>query len=144
MQVPEPGKSRTEASPPPSRPGDAASLPAEQRPCHDGPDHHGFGERDQRLTGQGLNLWRVPLDGGEPEELVTLNAYDVEGCLGREIFYPVYGSAEQADGTALTTLTYTAYKYPVQINADGTVSPSEAPGANFDINREVLEPYRVG
>lgn len=61
------------------------------------------------LTGQGLNLWRVPLDGGEPEELVTLNAYDVEGCLGREIFYPVYGSAEQADGTALTTLTYTAY-----------------------------------
>ncbi len=46
--------------------------------------------------------------------------------------------------TTFNHLAYTAYKYPVQINADGTVSPSEAPGANFDINREVLEPYRVG
>lgn len=61
------------------------------------------------ITGQGLNLCRVPLDGGDPEKLVSLNAYGVEGCLGREIFYPVYGSGEQADGTALTTLTYTAY-----------------------------------
>ena len=39
--------------------------------------------------------------------------------------------------------SYTVYKYPVQINSDGTVSPSEAPGANFDINEEVLAPYRV-
>ena len=46
--------------------------------------------------------------------------------------------------TTFNHLAYTAYKYPVIINSDGTVSPSEEPGANFDINREVLEPYRVG
>ena len=46
--------------------------------------------------------------------------------------------------TTFDHLAYTAYKYPVIINSDGTVSPSEEPGANFDINREVLEPYRVG
>ena len=46
--------------------------------------------------------------------------------------------------TTFNHLAYTAYKYPVQINADGTVSPNEAPGASFDINREVLEPYRIG
>lgn len=41
-------------------------------------------------------------------------------------------------------LAYEAYKYPVLINEDGTVSPPENPGASFDINREVLEPYRIG
>ena len=46
--------------------------------------------------------------------------------------------------TTFNQFAYTAYKYPVRINEDGTVSPSEEPGANFDINREVLEPYRVG
>ena len=28
--------------------------------------------------------------------------------------------------------------------ANGTVSPSQAPGAGLDINREVLKDYRVG
>lgn len=46
--------------------------------------------------------------------------------------------------TSFNHLAYDAYKYPVIINDDGTVSPSEEPGANFDINREVLEQYRVG
>ena len=46
--------------------------------------------------------------------------------------------------TTFNQFAYTAYKNPVIINEDGTVSPSEAPGASFDINREVLEPYRVG
>ena len=40
-------------------------------------------------------------------------------------------------------LAYDAYKYPVLINEDGTVSPPENPGASFDINREVLAPYRI-
>lgn len=40
-------------------------------------------------------------------------------------------------------LAYDAYKYPVLINKDGTVSPPEHPGASFDINPEVLAPYRV-
>lgn len=40
-------------------------------------------------------------------------------------------------------LAYDAYKYPVLINEDGTISPPENPGASFDINREVLEPYRI-
>ncbi len=40
-------------------------------------------------------------------------------------------------------LAYDAYKYPVLINEDGTVSPPENPGASFDINPEVLAPYRI-
>lgn len=40
-------------------------------------------------------------------------------------------------------LAYDAYEAPVRINADGTVSPPEKPGASFDINRKVLEPYRI-
>ena len=39
---------------------------------------------------------------------------------------------------------YEAFRNPVVFNADGTVSPSQAPGAGLDINREVLAPYRVG
>ena len=39
---------------------------------------------------------------------------------------------------------YEAFQNPVVFNADGTVSPSQAPGAGLDINREVLAPYRVG
>ena len=46
--------------------------------------------------------------------------------------------------TTFNHLAFDAFKYPVVINEDGTVSPSEEPGANFDINREVLEPYRIG
>ena len=45
--------------------------------------------------------------------------------------------------TTFNQFAYSAYQYPVRINQDGTVSPSEEPGANFDINREILEPYRV-
>lgn len=40
-------------------------------------------------------------------------------------------------------LVYDAYQYPVLINQDGTVSPPENPGASFDINREVLAPFRI-
>lgn len=40
-------------------------------------------------------------------------------------------------------LAYDAYRYPVRINSDGTVSPPENPGASFDINPDVLAPYRV-
>lgn len=39
---------------------------------------------------------------------------------------------------------YEAFVAPVHFNADGTVSPSQAPGVGLDINREVLAPYRVG
>ncbi len=46
--------------------------------------------------------------------------------------------------TTFNHLAYSAFQYPVTINPDGTVSPSEEPGANFDINREVLAPYRIG
>lgn len=46
--------------------------------------------------------------------------------------------------TTFNQFAYSAYKFPVQINSDGTVSPSEEPGANFDINHEVLDPYRIG
>ena len=38
---------------------------------------------------------------------------------------------------------YEAFQNPVTFNADGTVSPSQAPGAGLDINRELMEPYRV-
>jgi L-alanine-DL-glutamate epimerase-like enolase superfamily enzyme len=41
-------------------------------------------------------------------------------------------------------LVYDAYKHPVKINADGTISPPENPGASFDIVPEALAPYRVG
>lgn len=41
------------------------------------------------------------------------------------------------------TLAYDAYKYPVLINDDGTVSPSENPGASFDINKDILKAFRV-
>lgn len=39
---------------------------------------------------------------------------------------------------------YEAFQNPVVFNPDGTVSPSQAPGAGLDINRDVLEPYRIG
>lgn len=39
---------------------------------------------------------------------------------------------------------YEAFVNPVVFNADGTVSPSQQPGAGLDINRKLLEPYRVG
>lgn len=39
---------------------------------------------------------------------------------------------------------YEAFQNPVVFNSDGTVSPSQAPGAGLDINRDVLEPYRIG
>ena len=39
---------------------------------------------------------------------------------------------------------YEAFCSPVVFNADGTVSPSQAPGAGLDINRDVLAPYRIG
>ncbi len=38
---------------------------------------------------------------------------------------------------------YEAFKNPVKFNADGTVSPSEAPGAGMDINFDVMAPYRI-
>ena len=41
-------------------------------------------------------------------------------------------------------LVYDAYQHPVTINADGTISPPENPGASFDMVPAVLAPYRVG
>lgn len=38
---------------------------------------------------------------------------------------------------------YEAFQNPVVFNTDGTVSPSQAPGAGLDINRELLAQYRV-
>lgn len=38
---------------------------------------------------------------------------------------------------------YEAFQNPVVMNPDGTVSPSQAPGAGLDINRSVLEAFRV-
>ena len=38
---------------------------------------------------------------------------------------------------------YEAFKNPVIFNADGTVSPSEAPGVGLDINREALADFRI-
>ena len=38
---------------------------------------------------------------------------------------------------------YEAFKNPVVFNADGTVSPSQAPGAGLDINFDVMAPFRV-
>lgn len=38
---------------------------------------------------------------------------------------------------------YEAFQNPVIFNADGTVSPSEAPGAGLDINRDALADFRV-
>lgn len=46
--------------------------------------------------------------------------------------------------TTFNQFAYSAYINPVQINADGTVSPSEAPGANFELNHKIMDPYRVG
>lgn len=60
------------------------------------------------VVAPGGSIVRVPLAGGDPEPLTSLNAYDVEGCLGREVLYPSYGSEEQADGTSRSTLKYTA------------------------------------
>ena len=40
-------------------------------------------------------------------------------------------------------LVYDAYKHPVTINSDGTVSPPENPGASLDLVPEVLSPYRI-
>lgn len=39
---------------------------------------------------------------------------------------------------------YEAFRSPVRFNADGTVSPSQAPGVGLDINREALKNFRVG
>lgn len=36
------------------------------------------------------------------------------------------------------------YRNPVQLNADGTVSPPEIPGAALETIPEMMEPYRVG
>jgi L-alanine-DL-glutamate epimerase-like enolase superfamily enzyme len=38
---------------------------------------------------------------------------------------------------------YEAFQHPVVMNADGTITPPDAPGVGLDINRNVLEPYRV-
>lgn len=38
---------------------------------------------------------------------------------------------------------YEAFLNPVVFNPDGTVSPSQAPGAGLDINRAALMPYRI-
>ncbi|MCQ2558276.1 MAG: mandelate racemase/muconate lactonizing enzyme family protein [Oscillospiraceae bacterium] len=38
---------------------------------------------------------------------------------------------------------YEAFKNPITLNADGTISPSEAPGTGLDINRDVLAAYRI-
>ena len=38
---------------------------------------------------------------------------------------------------------YEAFQSPVRFNEDGTVSPSQAPGAGLDINRDVLKNFRV-
>lgn len=38
---------------------------------------------------------------------------------------------------------YEAFKNPVIMNDDGTVSPSQEPGLGLDINREILAPYRI-
>ena len=38
---------------------------------------------------------------------------------------------------------YAAFQHPVQLNEDGTVSPSQAPGVGLDINRDVLKDYKV-
>lgn len=38
---------------------------------------------------------------------------------------------------------YEAFQNPVEFHADGTVSPSQAPGVGLDINRGVLTPYRI-
>lgn len=38
---------------------------------------------------------------------------------------------------------YEAFQNPVIFNPDGTVSPGQAPGAGLDINRDMLEPYRI-
>ena len=38
---------------------------------------------------------------------------------------------------------YEAFKNPVVFNADGTVSPSQAPGAGLDINFDVMAPFRM-
>ena len=38
---------------------------------------------------------------------------------------------------------YEAFENPVQLNQDGTVSPSQAPGVGLDINRKVLMDFRI-
>lgn len=38
---------------------------------------------------------------------------------------------------------FEAFQNPVIFNTDGTVSPSEAPGAGLDINFDVMAPFRV-
>lgn len=38
---------------------------------------------------------------------------------------------------------YKAFKNPVLLNSDGTVSPSQEPGAGLDINHEYLDKYRI-
>lgn len=39
---------------------------------------------------------------------------------------------------------YEAFINPVVFNSDGTVSPSQQPGAGLDIDRKALAPYRIG
>ncbi|MBI1696287.1 mandelate racemase, partial [Lactobacillus crispatus] len=38
---------------------------------------------------------------------------------------------------------YEAFKDPIQMNSDGTISPSKEPGVGLDINHEVLDQYRI-
>lgn len=38
---------------------------------------------------------------------------------------------------------YEAFKNPVQMNEDGTISPNQEPGVGLDINHEVLDAYRI-
>ena len=39
---------------------------------------------------------------------------------------------------------YEAFKNPIIMNADGTISPGKEPGTGLDINEEVLKDYRIG
>lgn len=38
---------------------------------------------------------------------------------------------------------YEAFKHPITLNDDGTISPNDASGCSLEINHEVLDPYRV-
>lgn len=38
---------------------------------------------------------------------------------------------------------YKAFKDPIQMNEDGTISPNKEPGVGLDINHDVLDKYRV-
>lgn len=68
---------------------------------------------------------------GEQEVHVHLVAALANGLMLE--FYPA----------AFNPLAETMYRTPIRLNADGTVSPPEAPGLGIDPNDEVLGPYRV-